>query len=357
MLSKTGHRLDPCASGDRAKVLDGSLRQLVVGQDEAIRQIVNLYQMYITGMTAPDRPLGNILFLGPTGSGKTRLVEAVAETLLGSPSAVVKIDCGEYQHSHEIAKLIGSPPGYLGHRETHPILSQDALNRHFTEEVKLSLVLFDEVEKASDALWNLLLGILDKGSLMCGDNRRTDFSRAFVFMTGNLGAAEMEEALRPRWGFMGTPAFAEEGGGSGQEDKLTRIATEAARRRFAPEFINRLDAMVVFKPLGVPELRQIVDIELRRVQDRILSGVAPHFAFRLTEAAIEHLLIEGTDVRYGARHLRRAIDRLLVQPISSLVASDQVHRGDLLMVDAEPGSRTMVFWREPDYSRTVRARR
>ena len=154
-----------------------------------IEQIINIYQTHLAGMSSPGRPIGNFLFLGPTGSGKTRMVEAVAESLLGDARAVIKIDCAEFQHSHEIAKLIGSPPGYLGHRETHPLLSQEVLNQHHTERVKLSFVLFDEIEKASDALWNLLLGILDKATLTLGDNRRVDFSRAMIFMTSNLGAS------------------------------------------------------------------------------------------------------------------------------------------------------------------------
>ncbi len=152
-------------------------------------------------MTSPGRPIGNFLFLGPTGSGKTRLVEATAEALLGDMRAVIKIDCAEFQHSHEIAKLIGSPPGYLGHRETHPLLSQEVLNQHHTDKFKISFVLFDEIEKASDALWNLLLGILDKATLTLGDNRRVDFSRAMIFMTSNLGAAEMNAIMRPALGF------------------------------------------------------------------------------------------------------------------------------------------------------------
>src|SRR5438874_6882743 len=195
--------LDPTRTGKDAESLEGNLRKMIVGQDEAIEQIVNIYQMHLTGMSAPGRPIGNFLFLGPTGSGKTRIVEATAEALVKNPRAVIKIDCAEFQHSHEIAKLIGSPPGYLGHRETHPLLSQEVLNQHHTENVKLSFVLFDEIEKASDSLWNLLLGILDKATLTLGDNRKVDFSAAMIFMTSNLGATEMSSLLSPRLGFHG----------------------------------------------------------------------------------------------------------------------------------------------------------
>src|SRR5713226_5045114 len=193
--------LDPGKTGGEALSLETNLRRMIIGQDEAIQQIVNIYQMNLTGMSPPGRPIGNFLFLGPTGSGKTRIVEATAEALVKNPRAVIKIDCAEFQHSHEIAKLIGSPPGYLGHRETHPLLSQEVLNQHHTETMKISFVLFDEIEKASDALWNLLLGILDKGTLTLGDNRKVDFSRAMIFMTSNLGASEMQSMMMPRLGF------------------------------------------------------------------------------------------------------------------------------------------------------------
>jgi ATP-dependent Clp protease ATP-binding subunit ClpB len=336
-------RLDPRKPGPVADTLGTKLRRLVVGQDEAIQKILDLYQMYVTGMTSPGRPIGNLLFLGPTGSGKTRLVEATAESLFGTATAVVKVNCAEFQHSHEIAKLIGSPPGYLGHRETRPFLSQEALDRSHTETLKLTLVLFDEIEKASDALWNLLLGILDKATLTLGDGRQVDFSKCLIFMTSNLGAAEMQNLIRPRWGF--TSASSDDGAGAQVAEKLSAVGTAAARKKFTPEFVNRLDAMVVFRSLGETELRQIAEIELRHVQERIRRSGATPFTFRLTEAAFEQVLAEGTDPRYGARHLRRAIDRLLVQPISNLLATEQVRRGDWLRVDADPESREIFFLR------------
>src|SRR5437870_584699 len=216
--------LAPMQTGPEAGKLDSNLHKRIVGQDDAIRQIVDVYQTYLAGMSSSGRPIANFLFLGPTGSGKTRLVEATAESLAGDARSVVKIDCGEFQHSHEIAKLIGSPPGYLGHSETHPLLRQEVLNQYHTERMKLSFVLFDEIEKASDTLWNLLLGILDKATLTLGDNRRVDFSRAMIFMTSNLGASEMNALIRPNLGF--APAQ--------NDDSLAgRISTagvEAARR-------------------------------------------------------------------------------------------------------------------------------
>jgi len=341
--------LDPKRRGMEAEKLQARLSRLVVGQEEAIREIVDIYQLYRTGLNAPGRPIGNFLFLGPTGCGKTRLVESTAECLVNDPKAVIKIDCAEFQHSHEIAKLIGSPPGYLGHRETHALLSQEAINRFHTDAVKISFVLFDEIEKASDSLWNLLLGILDKGTLTLGDNRKVDFSCAMIFMTGNLGSAEMNSVLQPHMGFEAAALGREIIAGAVDQEisgKMSRSAIEAARRKFTPEFINRLDKIVVFQPLGSGELRRIVDIELEAVQDRIMKQAADRsFEFKVTEAGKEFLLDEGTDIRYGARHLKRAIDRLLVQPLASLIASDQVRGGDVLSVDHKPQAPEMTFVR------------
>src|ERR1700724_2454682 len=269
--------LDATQNGRPAEYLENKLGHLIVGQEEAIHQIVRAYQTHVAGLSPVGRPIGNFLFLGPTGSGKTRIVEATAESLLKNSKAVIKIDCAEFQHSHEIAKLIGSPPGYLGHRETHALLSQEAINRFHTDAVKISFVLFDEIEKASDSLWNLLLGILDKGVLTLGDNRKVDFSCAMIFMTGNLGSAEMNSVLQPRMGFEAAALRREMTAGAGDEEisrKMSGSATEAARRKFSPEFINRLDKIVVFQPLGTNELRRIVDIELEAVQDRITHQAA-----------------------------------------------------------------------------------
>jgi ATP-dependent Clp protease ATP-binding subunit ClpB len=332
--------------------LEASLRRMIIGQDEAIEQIVNIYQMHLTGMSAPGRPIGNFLFLGPTGSGKTRIVEATAEALLKNPRAVIKIDCAEFQHSHEIAKLIGSPPGYLGHRETHPLLSQEVLNQYHTETMKLSFVLFDEIEKASDALWNLLLGILDKATLTLGDNRKVDFSRAMIFMTSNLGAAEMSSIMSPRLGFGVQEAREKTANGVCDEKttgKLARSGIEAARKKFTPEFMNRLDKIVTFQPLGTEQLKKILDIELNLVQQRIFNTSADRaFVFTLSDSSKNFLLEEGTDIKYGARHLKRAIERLLVQPMSNLIATDQVRGGDWIRVDFDDNKRTLCFAKEAE---------
>jgi ATP-dependent Clp protease ATP-binding subunit ClpA len=344
--------LDPTLTGRDAEDLEASLRRKIVGQDEAIEQIVNIYQTYLAGMTSPGRPIGNFLFLGPTGSGKTRLVEAAAETLAGDGRAVIKIDCAEFQHSHEIAKLIGSPPGYLGHRETHPLLSQEVLNQYHTDKMKLSFVLFDEIEKSSDALWNLLLGVLDKATLTLGDNRRVDFSRALIFMTSNLGAAEMGSILRPNMGFAAAEIARQREAGEVDEDlkgKISKAGVEAARRKFTPEFMNRIDKTVVFRPLGTDELRRILDIELGMLQQRVFNSPnAAPFGFSLTDSAKDYVLREGTDVKYGARHLKRAIERSVVHPMSNLIATSQVRMGDLIKVDFDPVADRMVFFKEAE---------
>jgi len=344
--------LDPAKTGRDAVSLESNLRRKIVGQDEAIQQIVNIYQMNLTGMSAPGRPIGNFLFLGPTGSGKTRIVEATAEALLKNPRAVIKIDCAEFQHSHEIAKLIGSPPGYLGHRETHPLLSQEVLNQYHTDTIKLSFVLFDEIEKASDALWNLLLGILDKATLTLGDNRKVDFSRAMIFMTSNLGASEMSALMSPRLGFHAAVARENAANGTVDENmgtKLARSGVEAARRKFTPEFMNRLDKIVTFQPLGSDQLKKILDIELNLVQQRIFNTSNDRaFVFTISDSSKDFLLEEGTDLKYGARHLKRAIERLLVQPMSNLIATDQVRGGDWIRVDYDDSARALRFAREAE---------
>jgi len=344
--------LDPTRTGREAEALEGNLRRMIVGQEEAIQQIVNIYQMHLTGMSAPGRPIGNFLFLGPTGSGKTRIVEATAEALVKNPRAVIKIDCAEFQHSHEIAKLIGSPPGYLGHRETHPLLSQEVLNQYHSETMKVSFVLFDEIEKASDALWNLLLGILDKATLTLGDNRKVDFSRAMIFMTSNLGASEMSSLMNPRLGFNAPEAARQSQNGTVDEKlngKITRSGVEAARRKFTPEFMNRLDKIVTFRPLGSGELKRILDIELNMVQQRIFNTSPERsFVFKTSEDAKEFLLREGTDIKYGARHLKRAIERLLVQPMSNLIATDQVRGGDCVNIDFDSDGNALTFIKEAE---------
>jgi ATP-dependent Clp protease ATP-binding subunit ClpA len=331
--------LDTRQRSSTSRNFEDALRQKIVGQDEAVQALVELYQVFCAGLRSPGRPVGNLLFLGPTGSGKTRTVEAAAEILFGDSRAVIKVDCAEFQHSHEIAKLIGSPPGYLGHRETHPLITQEALAASHTDKLKLSLLLFDEIEKASDALWQLLLGMLDKATLTLGDNRKVDLSQTVVFLTSNLGGGEITELMTGGMGFIqpkDKPV-------TDLDQKVERTAVEAARRKFSPEFMNRLDSVVVFHPLQCEELAQVLEIELGQVQKRVLDSRTGPVLFRITSDAREFLLQEGTDQRYGARHLKRAIERYVVSPLARLLVTAQVRPGDVLLIDRHPGEKGLAF--------------
>ena len=341
-MAAYAQQLDPTRRSPDTQMFEAALRAQVVGQDEALAAVVDFYQVFRAGLNSPGRPVANLLFLGPTGSGKTRIVEAAAQVLFGDPRAVIKIDCAEFQHSHEIAKLVGSPPGYLGHRETHPLITQEELARHHREDLKLSFVLFDEIEKASDALWQLLLGILDKATLTLGDNRRVDLSQCVIFMTSNLGGTEISQMMTGGMGFVQPSDKSEEH----LDEKVQRTAMESARKKFSPEFVNRIDKMVVFHPLRREQLEKVLDIELAQVQKRVLETARSQFVFELTTEAREFLLVEGTDLKYGARHLKRAIERNVVYPLASLLATGQIGLGDVVMIDFDGMNRRLLFHRE-----------
>jgi len=334
--------LDPSKRSTGTMDFETSLRSRIVGQEEGVQALVELYQVFCAGLNSPGRPVGNLLLLGPTGSGKTRIVEAAAEILFGDARAMIKVDCAEFQHSHEIAKLIGSPPGYLGHRETHPLITQEELAKSHTEKLKLSFLLFDEIEKASDSLWQLLLGMLDKATLTLGDNRKVDLSQTVIFLTSNLGGGEITEMMNGGLGFVqpkDKPV-------TGLEKKVERTAMEAARRKFSPEFMNRLDKIVVFHPLQREQLEEVLQIELGNVQRRVLETAKGQFLFRVTGAGRDFLLKEGTDQRYGARHLKRAIERHVVYPLANLLATEQVQLGDLVRIDWDGQHDLLTFVRE-----------
>lgn len=331
--------LNTNAIGESCTLLSERLRDLVVGQDEALDSIVTVFQMFRIGMNPPHKPVGTFLFLGPTGSGKTKVVEATANALLGSPRSLTKVDCAEFQHSHEIAKLVGSPPGYLGHKETTPMLSQENLNKYHTENRKISVVLFDEIEKASDSLWALLLGIMDKASMTTGANTQVDFSKCLIFMTSNLGSKEIQNVLT--------------GKGFGYGQKLTTTKTveqtdavglDSARKKFSPEFMNRLDKVVTFRPLTEPQMYRVLEMELNDIQQRIVdAGPDKAFILKVGKSARKYILHQGWDVRYGARHLKRALDRLVVQPIANIMSTGQVLRGDVVEIEYDKDSGRLLF--------------
>jgi ATP-dependent Clp protease ATP-binding subunit ClpA len=326
--------LEPDRRSADIQAFESELRRRIVGQDHAIDSLVSAFQGVRAGLVPERRPIRNFLFLGPTGSGKTRSVEAVAEILFGRPDAIIKIDCGEFQHSHEIAKLIGSPPGYIGHRETPAMLSQARLDECHTAQFRLTLVLFDEIEKANEALWQLLLGILDKGILTLGDNQQVDFSKTIVFMTSNLGAAEMQHAAQGSIGFVNN---------IGNQENLTTIAINAARKRFSPEFFNRLDEILVFHPLQASQLRQVVAMEIERLESWLKRTTGIEINLRLSGYAVDFLLERGTDSRYGARHLKRVLEKYLVFPFSSLIETQQMGSAGTLNIGLDRSEQKLTF--------------
>ena len=331
-MSVTAILLNPLDRDGRVDKFEEEVSKALIGQDRVVKYLTNLYQAFLGGLLPSDRPLGTLLFLGPTGSGKTRAVEVMADVLFKNADAFLKVDCAEFQSSHEISKLIGSPPGYLGHRETKPRFTQEILEAFCTEDLDLNLVLFDEIEKSSPALWQLLLGILDKAVLTLGDNKRVNFSHSVIFMTSNLGAREIDELIG---GGIGFAPPQEDEKNLNVDQKIYRVALEAAKRKFSPEFMNRIDKVIVFRTLKEIHLRRILAIELDRVQSQLIASKSL-FMLNYSDSAKDFILKVGTDRKYGARELRRAIGRYIIFPLSSLIATKQVKNGYLILVDYLP---------------------
>jgi len=320
----TTRTLDTSRTSPATKQLVDALKGKIVGQESATAALINIIENYKAGFADPRMPAGSALFLGPTGTGKTRVVEALCEILFGDARACIKVDCAEFQHSHEIAKLIGSPPGYLGHRETHPVITQEALDQWHTPTLKLSVLLLDEIEKASDALWSLLLGILDKATLTLGDNRKVDLSKVIVVMTSNLGAKQMEEKVTGGMGFI--PPSIDELIDASAMDK---IAKDAAKRKFTPEFINRIQTMNVFHTLTRPQIEEVLNLEIAALQHRLNNS----FFIHVLPTAKKRILAEGYDPVYGARYLKRALERLVQIPLAGLVTSGQLMERDVVIIN------------------------
>ena len=321
-------------SGDPVEDLTAVLSQKVVGQPAATRVIVPYIQMFQAGLAPEGRPVGVFLLLGPTGTGKTKTVEALAEVLHGSEKNVLKVDCGEFQMEHEVAKLIGAPPGYLGHRETQPMLTQQKLNAVTSEKCSLSLVLFDEIEKAAPSMTRLLLGVLDKGLLRLGDNSTVNFEKSVVFLTSNLGAREMLREINPEFGFQsaGIPVRAD------LTSKLQNIALVSVRKRFSPEFVNRIDCIITYQPLTAESLSAILDKQISDLQNHVNTRLGNRsFTLDVPFEARQFLLRNGTSAEYGARELNRTIHRHLTQPLATLVATNQVGPGARVLVDVAEG--------------------
>ncbi|HUQ92873.1 MAG TPA: AAA family ATPase [Bryobacteraceae bacterium] len=339
MRNSTSNRIVKRASAETPDLLT-SLSGRVVGQNSALEAIIPYVHMYQAGLAPEGRPVGIFLLLGPTGTGKTRTVEALAEAIHGSERHVLRIDCGEFQMEHEVAKLIGAPPGYLGHRETTPLLTQQKLNALTSERSNLSIVLFDEIEKAAASLSRLLLGVLDKATLRLGDNNVVNFERSLIFLTSNLGARSMSQEMKPIFGF---DALVDRPSESINR-KLESIAMHAVKKRFPPEFVNRLDVINTYYPLDRSSMESILEHQIedfcRHIVNR-LGGRA--FDVYLTKNAKDFLLRNGTSSEYGARELKRTVHRHLIQPVAAMVARNQMDPGSTAYADCDPGDSQLTI--------------
>lgn len=332
-------------AAETAPSLLSLLTEKVVGQTPALEAIVPYVQMYQAGLSPEGRPVGVFLLLGPTGTGKTRTVEALAEAIHGTEKHVLRIDCGEFQLEHEVAKLIGAPPGYLGHRETTPMLNQQKLNAVTSERSNLSIVLFDEIEKAAPSMQRLLLGVLDKALLRLGDNTNVNFERSLIFMTSNLGARGMSREMRPDFGFQAITGPTRKN----VQRKLESIAVAAVRKKFSPEFVNRVDVISTYYPLSEDALSQILEHQIDNLRRHIANRMGMRgFAFELTDASKDFLLNKGTSPEYGARELKRAVLRHLIQPLASLVARGRLEQGACLLIDHKAGNDHLSFFALPE---------
>ena len=321
-----------------------ALSRRLVGQPAAIAAVVPYVEMYRARLTPEGQPAGVFLLLGPTGTGKTKTVEALADVLHGSPKKLLKVDCGEYQMEHEVAKLLGAPPGYLGHRETQPLLTQQKLSAASSESCDLSIVLFDEIEKAAPTLVRLLLGVLDKGTLRLGDSTLVNFEKAMIFLTSNLGARDISHELRPEFGFESVIPRSDPRSGANRDRKLDRIGRTAVRKNFSPEFINRIDAVVTYQPLDSEALAAILNQQIEDLQahiDRRLGEQA--FRIEVPPRSRKFLLERGASAEYGARELKRTVQRYLIQPLAVLVAGGEIHVGAQVRAELGPCKGKLVL--------------
>lgn len=350
-----GEILDLSKLHPEVELLKEALQAKVVGQERAIRQIIRAYVPTTINMQRSDRPMGVFLFLGPTGVGKSETVKAFAKCLLGSPSAITKIDCTEFQHSHEIAKLLGAPPGYVGDK-IEPRLSQGNIDQYQTKTAKVNIILFDEIEKAHDAVFDSIMSILGDGVLTLGNNSTVNFSRSFVFLTSNLGSEETRKMIEGSGIGFGSP----QGLRDAMDERIYRSSKESVKRKFRAEFINRLDKIIVFRSLGRESLEKILKIELKNLQRRIFEAPFKGYKmdsgdpiperksviFKLTDAAQEFILKEGTSEIYGARELNRTLDRYIGFPLAALISSGQLGHGYIVKIDYAEGQKDLIFTRE-----------
>lgn len=326
---------------------DGTTNQLasrfaekLVGQPAAIDAIVPFIQMHRAGLAPEGRPVGVFMLLGPTGTGKTRTVEALAEVLHGSQKKMLKVDCGEFQMEHEVAKLLGAPPGYLGHRETQPMLTQQKINGAASEGCDISILLFDEIEKAAASMTRILLGIMDKATLRLGDNNSVNFEKTLIFLTSNLGSRSIQNELKPSFGFEQFVPKPE----ADARARLQRIGMSAVRRKFSPEFVNRIDSVITFQPLCAKSLATILDQHLYDLQDHLNRRlVSNSFWLDVPARTRRHLLRIGTSEEFGARELKRTLQRLLIQPLAVLISNGHIPPGSTIRCDVSETRSKLAF--------------
>lgn len=320
--------IDTTKISPKVATLQAKFASLIVGQDEAITAITSCLEKFTSGMTDPKRPIASLLFLGPTGTGKTSVVEAFVEGLYGNSNSMIKVDCAEFQMDHEIAKLIGSPPGYLGHRETPARFTEKFIKGLQTFDVPFTVVLFDEIEKASDALWHLLLGILDRGTITLGDNSVTDFTKTIIIMTSNVGSRKIAEN--------GGLGFLPENTDTQDEKDIQASAKSAARAKFSPEFLNRLDEIVVFHTLSKDQIEEIMGMELKKIQIRVMSTSGNMLS--MSPAALNEVLLRGYDKKYNARGIRRAMEKEIMAPLARARSSGEIGHGENIVADFMDGA-------------------
>ncbi len=330
------------------------MNKMVVGQPVAIDKLTDSFSRLIAGVHDPESPLLTMMFMGPTGVGKTETVRALAETIFGNKRAFTRVNCQEYSAHYNISKLLGSPPGYVG-GEIRPLLAQENIDRHHRKalekqsglvsepgsklssmyppeaEKNLSIILFDEIEKAHPKLWNLLLGVLEDGTVVLGNNEEVDFRQSIIILTTNVGSEAMGAHLAQN-----NIGFSSGINDEKMDNDLEEAAMREAKKIFPFEFINRFDDIITYHTLKETHLYSILDILIAQIHHRSLMCSEP-FLLEITQEAKTKLVVAGTDIQYGARPLKRIVEKEIVTPISHYICSDQIRKGDLITVDVEDG--------------------